>query len=37
MKKMNINDLLGKKRIYLDGGTGTCLQEMGLPDRKSVV
>ena len=29
-KKTTIVDILGKKRLYFDGGTGTCLQKMGL-------
>ncbi len=29
---MKITDLINKKRIYLDGGTGTVLQSLGLPD-----
>ena len=28
---MNIKDLIKQKRIYLDGGTGTVLQSLGLP------
>lgn len=28
---MNIKDLIKQKRIYLDGGTGTVLQNLGLP------
>ena len=31
MKNKSILDLMKKRRIYLDGGTGTCLQTMGLP------
>lgn len=27
---MNIRELIGKKRLYLDGGTGTMLQQRGL-------
>lgn len=29
--KKNILDLLNKSRLYFDGGTGTVLEEMGLP------
>ena len=27
---MDIREILGKKRLFLDGGTGTSLQKMGL-------
>lgn len=27
---MNVREILGKKRLFLDGGTGTSLQKMGL-------
>ena len=27
---MDIREILGKRRLFLDGGTGTSLQKMGL-------